>query len=139
MNAEGYDAWGLPNECKFCGERSYNGNELRRNFGCKTKFWYKDKKWIQHNICKQNKINMKCFHCDGEYEKVVQDYKGEFGNKGKIYGSFHVPDIEILTCNKCGDECIDNENSKKIDEVAEMKRKQVEIIMAAAKIRREEY
>jgi hypothetical protein len=53
-----YDAWGLPNVCKFCGERSYDGNDLRRNFGCRTKFWYKDKKWIQHNICKgiQTKI-----------------------------------------------------------------------------------
>lgn len=74
--------------------------------------------------------NMKCFNCDGEYEKIVQDYKGTFGAKGgKIYGSFCVPDIVILTCSKCGDECIDSENSKKIDEVVEKKRKQVEIQM----------
>lgn len=78
---------------------------------------------------------MNCFHCDGEYEKVVQDYKGTFGNRGKIYGSFHVPDIEILTCNLCGDECIDSENSKKIELVAEMRRKQVEMMMDIKKAR----
>lgn len=82
---------------------------------------------------------MKCFECgEGEYEKVVQDYKSTFGNGGKIYGSFVVPDIEILTCNKCGDECIDSANSKRIDEVAENKRNQVEAMMAIAKARRGE-
>jgi hypothetical protein len=67
---------------------------------------------------------MNCFHCDGEYEKVVQDYKGTFG---KIY--------KILTCNLCGDECIDSENSKKIELVAEKRRKQVEMMMDIKKAR----
>jgi len=54
---------------------------------------------------------MKCFECDGEYEKIVQDY--EFiTNKGT---KMIVPDMEILTCNVCGDKCLDDENSKRID------------------------
>jgi hypothetical protein len=70
---------------------------------------------------------MKCFECqEGEYEKIVQDYSAPFGNKGKVYGSIFVPNIEILTCNKCGDKCIDSENSKKIELVAEKRRKQVD-------------
>ena len=84
---------------------------------------------------------MKCFECgEGEYEKVVKDYKGTFGIKSnsQFYGSFVVPDIEILTCNKCGDECFDSENSKKIDEVVEKKRNQVEALLAIAEAGGEE-
>jgi hypothetical protein len=54
----------------------------------------------------EEKLN--CFECqEGVYEKVTQTYRG----------TLHVLDIEVLTCNKCGDECLDNENCRKIDEV----------------------
>lgn len=61
-----------------------------------------------------NNMNNKlpCFECqDGYYEPVRQTYVSQLSD-----GSFlTVPDIDILTCVRCGDECFDSENSKKID------------------------
>jgi hypothetical protein len=57
---------------------------------------------------------MKCFECDGEYEKVVLTYSS----------TVSVPVIEVLICNKCGDECVDDTNLKKMDDVAEKLKKE---------------
>jgi hypothetical protein len=53
-----------------------------------------------------------CFECqDGYYKPVRQTYVSQLSD-----GSFlTVPDIDILTCIECGDECLDSETSKKID------------------------
>lgn len=58
-----------------------------------------------------------CFECqDGHYKPVRQTYVCSY----PLDGSFlTVPDIDILTCVKCGDECLDSENSKKIDKARE--------------------
>ena len=58
--------------------------------------------------------NMKCFECDGEYEKVRIDYECS-----TPYGELIVPDVDVFTCNHCGDECLDHKNSKKIDDAAQ--------------------
>ena len=52
----------------------------------------------------------KCFECDGQYEKITIDYESD-----TPYGKLSVPDVVVLVCNKCEDECIDGTNSAKID------------------------
>ena len=65
---------------------------------------------------------MKCFNCkNGEYNKVVQDFETPVGKRGKIIGKLTVPNIEVLTCPLCGDECLDAANSRKIDQAREEK------------------
>ena len=66
------------------------------------------------------KDKLHCFECqDGHYEKVHQTFVSQCKD-----GSFlTVPDIDILTCVKCGDECFDSENSKKIDKARDEHRK----------------
>ena len=61
-----------------------------------------------------------CFECqDGHYEKVRQTFVSQCKD-----GSFlTVPDIDILTCDKCGGECFDTENSRKIDKARDEYRK----------------
>jgi len=61
---------------------------------------------------------MQCFECDGEYEEVRIDY-----DLDSPYGKLIVPDVGVLICNKCQDECLDNVNSKKIDEAMEKLKK----------------
>jgi YgiT-type zinc finger domain-containing protein len=78
---------------------------------------------------------MKCFECDGEYEKIVQDY--EFiTNKGT---KMIVPDMEILTCNVCGDKCLDDENSKRIDRARDIGTEGIKFIVDLYKKCLEEY
>ena len=55
---------------------------------------------------------MQCFECDGEYEKIVRVFETE-----TVYGRLKIQDIEVLTCSICGDECLDDFNSRKIDEL----------------------
>lgn len=66
------------------------------------------------------KDKLPCFECqDGHYEKVRQTFVSQCKD-----GSFlTVPDIDILTCVECGDECFDSENSRKIDKARDEYRK----------------
>ena len=69
---------------------------------------------------KEPAINMKekllCFDClDGHYEPINRVYESSLPDGNTL----SIPDIEILTCVKCGDECLDSENSKKIDKARE--------------------
>ena len=61
-----------------------------------------------------------CFECrNGHFEIVRQTYVSQCKD-----GSFlTVPDIDVLTCVKCGSECLDSENSRKIDKAREEYRK----------------
>jgi hypothetical protein len=54
---------------------------------------------------------MKCFECDGQYEKIVIRY-----DMYTQYGELSVPDVEVESCNKCGDDIIGYESLEKIDE-----------------------
>ena len=57
-----------------------------------------------------------CFECrDGHYEPINQLFIA-FLPDGK---ELTVPDIDVLTCVKCGAECLDSENSKKIEHARE--------------------
>lgn len=59
---------------------------------------------------------MQCFECkDGHYEPINQVYESSLSDGNTL----SVSDIEVLTCVKCGDECLDSENSKKIDKTRE--------------------
>jgi hypothetical protein len=62
---------------------------------------------------------MKCFECDGEYKKIVIQYELD-----TQYGKLSVPDVEVESCNKCGDDIIGNDSLVKIDETWEKLRKQ---------------
>lgn len=65
------------------------------------------------------KDKLPCFECqDGHYKKVRQTFVSQCKD-----GSFlTVPDIDILTCVKCGDECFDSENSRKVDKARKLHR-----------------
>jgi hypothetical protein len=54
---------------------------------------------------------MDCFECDGKYEKIVIQYELD-----TQYGKLSVPDVEVESCNKCGDDIIGSESLEKIDE-----------------------
>jgi len=54
---------------------------------------------------------MDCFECDGKYEKIVIQYELD-----TQYGKLTVPDVEVESCNKCGDDIIGSESLEKIDE-----------------------
>ena len=57
-----------------------------------------------------------CFECqDGHYEPINQLYEATLPNENTL----SIPDIDVLTCVKCGSECLDSENSKKIDNARE--------------------
>jgi YgiT-type zinc finger domain-containing protein len=57
-----------------------------------------------------------CFECqEGHYEPINQVYEALLSD-GNI---LTVPDIDVLTCVKCGDECLDSKNSIKIDKARE--------------------
>jgi YgiT-type zinc finger domain-containing protein len=59
---------------------------------------------------------LECFECaDGHYESINRVYEALLGD-GNI---LTVPDIDVLTCAKCGDECLDSKNSIKIDKAQE--------------------
>lgn len=60
---------------------------------------------------KFNALDMKCFDCEGRYDRLKIDYVANT-HKGKIT----VPDIILLRCVFCGDECFPSEESKKIDD-----------------------
>ena len=58
------------------------------------------------------KDKLPCFECqDGHYESISQLYEATLPDGNTL----SVPDIDVLTCVECGDECLDSENSKKID------------------------
>jgi hypothetical protein len=64
-----------------------------------------------------------CFMCkDGHYEPINQTYAALYQNRNTL-DTLSVPDIDVLTCDKCGDECLDSENSKKIDKARDEYRK----------------
>ena len=58
-----------------------------------------------------------CFVCeDGHYEPVNQTYEALVWDKnGNVLSTMKVPNIDVLTCGKCGDEMLDSENLEKID------------------------
>ena len=63
---------------------------------------------------------MNCYQClSGVYTPIKEDYRTAMKD-GRI---LVVPDVEVLTCTSCGDECIDAINHKKIDD-ARLKFKQ---------------
>ena len=63
---------------------------------------------------------LSCFECqDGYYEPVRQTYVSQLSDESFLT----VPNIHILTCVECGDECLDSENSKKIDKARDEYRK----------------
>jgi len=65
---------------------------------------------------------MYCFECnEGEYVPIIEDYCAVIstGRSGKVISEIIVPGIAVLTCDHCGDQCLDNENSKKIDDARE--------------------
>ena len=52
-----------------------------------------------------------CFECqDGYYEPINQLYEATLPDGNTLY----VPDIDVLTCVECGDECLDTKNLDKI-------------------------
>ena len=59
---------------------------------------------------------LSCFECqEGHYEPINQVFESSLPNGNTL----SVPDIDILTCVKCGDECLDSNNSRKIDKARE--------------------
>ena len=57
-----------------------------------------------------------CFECqEGHYEPINQVFESSLPNGNTL----SVPDIDILTCVKCGNECLDSNNSRKIDKAQE--------------------
>lgn len=71
---------------------------------------------------------MNCFECnEGVYVPIIENFETPIGDRrsGKVFGRIFVPNIEILTCNKCGDRCIDSENSRMIDEAVLQTRKNI--------------
>ena len=64
----------------------------------------------------RNNNNMKCFECDGEYEKVAQDYECHTSNGIKIT----VSNVEVLTCASCGDKVLDNDALEQIDKAKDL-------------------
>jgi hypothetical protein len=65
---------------------------------------------------------MYCFECnEGEYVPIVDDYHAVIGTgrNGEVVSEITIPNIAILTCDHCGDQCLDSENSKKIDDARE--------------------
>jgi hypothetical protein len=54
---------------------------------------------------------MKCFECDGEYEWITIQYELD-----TQYGKLSVPNVQVESCNKCGDDIIGSESLERIDE-----------------------
>jgi len=58
-------------------------------------------------------INMKCFECDeGVYKNVVRDYETTTKRGNKMIAT----NIEILTCNLCGNTYLDDNACKQIND-----------------------
>jgi hypothetical protein len=68
--------------------------------------------------------NMKCFECDGEYEKVAQGYECHTSNGNKIT----VSNVEVLTCNSCGDKVLDNDALVQIDKAKDLLKGGISVI-----------
>lgn len=61
-----------------------------------------------------------CFECQDGFVVPINQLFIAFLPDGK---DLTVPDIDVLTCAKCGSECLDSENSKKIDKARDEYRK----------------
>ena len=53
-----------------------------------------------------------CFECaEGQYHEVVDDWVSKLSNGAMVI----TPDVNILRCNKCGQDCIGAESCEKIE------------------------